>query len=60
MHHCPECDAELQYEEPDPDTGIIGGFFCTECDWVDEDSSFSPENDEADYADAERKIKNGS
>jgi hypothetical protein len=31
---CPKCDADISdsYEEDDPDTGIVGGWYCEACD----------------------------
>lgn len=29
--HCPKCDSEMEYQEPEEDVGINGGFYCHTC-----------------------------
>lgn len=31
-HYCPDCDTELDWEDDDPDVGIVGGWFCPKCE----------------------------
>jgi rubredoxin len=34
---CPECGAPLEHQQDEPDVGIVGGWFCTACDFVQGD-----------------------
>lgn len=31
MRCCPKCDHEMERQDDDPDTGIIGGWSCEPC-----------------------------
>ncbi len=46
--YCPKCDADVSdsYQASDPDTGIIGGYYCDDCDMPVED-----DEDETHYLD---------
>ncbi len=35
---CPKCDKRMEHQEADPDTGIVGGFYCDGCDVFIHDS----------------------
>lgn len=45
MRMCPKCDAEMEHQDDDPDTGIIGGWFCPNCDNFIHDSETEDDND---------------
>lgn len=30
--NCPKCDAVMEQEETDESVGIVGGFYCSNCD----------------------------
>ena len=32
--YCPKCDTELEYQEDEPDVGVVGGYFCPRCEEV--------------------------
>lgn len=38
---CPKCDEEMEFIDPEPDVGIGGGWYCSECDCV-----LPPDDDE--------------
>lgn len=47
--NCPTCDEEMEHEEYDPDVGIQGGYYCSNCDKVYPDEDFDDEPDIMDY-----------
>jgi len=39
IHECPKCGEPMEYQEPDPDIGIVGGWDCFACGYAELDVS---------------------
>lgn len=37
MKICPKCEKYMERQDGEPDVGIVGGWYCTECDTYIED-----------------------
>ena len=43
---CPKCGQPMFHQKEDPDTGIVGGWLCADCEYDEDDyDDYSEENE---------------
>ena len=42
---CPKCGQPMFHQEEDPDTGVVGGWFCADCEYDEDEDDYSEEDE---------------